>query len=170
MEPLTRYACKRGQIVEFSTKVESCVTEVTAGFISSNGVQWLSWLNDRRLDLSGDPVNLYDEVDMKIEAALGVESIQTETTVMISASKPVKQRYRFANRRSESTRSISDITAFWHAKRGSQPSIFWTCEKLTQSISTLSNPIVRSISTNNKHNMSNFINKVPNFKLKLNTH
>ena len=51
-ESLPRYTCKNGQIVDFSTRVESRKTEVTGGFVSSNRV----------LSLSGDPIYSYSEV------------------------------------------------------------------------------------------------------------
>ena len=78
---------RSGQIVDFSTRVESRETEVTARFVSSNRVRWLSSIDNQRLDLSGDPVDSHGEVDMQIEEAPGVEYAQTETTVAISTGQ-----------------------------------------------------------------------------------
>ena len=68
---------------------------------------------------------------------------------------------RFVNQRSRSTRSFSNIIDFSHAKWCGQPSIFQTCDKLTQHILILLNPMARSNSSNKGHITSKFINKVP---------
>ena len=170
-EPLPRYACKKGQIVDFSSRGESHKIEVTVGYISSNRVWWLFSLDDWRPDLLGNGVDQHGKVGMQIEVVPLIESAQTETTVTISTSKRVKHQCRFANRRSGSTRSVSHIINFWHTKRGGHyPSIFWICDKLTQPISTLSNPMARSISANKSTTCLISSMKFSNFKPKLKTH
>ena len=84
-EPLPRYTYKSGQIVDFSTGAESREIEVTTGFVSSNRVWWLSSTDNRRLGLSGDPVDSHNEVGTQIEVTPELEPAQTETTVAISA-------------------------------------------------------------------------------------
>ena len=69
IKPLPRYTCRSGQTVDFSTGAESRKTEVTTGFFSSNRVQWLSSLDNRKLGLSGDSMNSYGEVCTQIEVA-----------------------------------------------------------------------------------------------------
>ena len=143
-EPLPRYTCGSGQIVDFSTRVESHETEVTAGFVSPNRVRWLSSTDDRRLFLSGNPVDSHDEVDTQIETALGIESAQMETTVAISVTKPIKRRCQFANQRCG---SIVDIIGILAHKMRQPTGRFPKLQKAYQPIFTLPNPMVRSISS-----------------------